>query len=130
MTTDKHKHPRIAEESLGGRIKTLRKLRGLSQKKLATALRITSSAVSQWETGGTENIKLATFLSLCKVLNTTPERLIDGDVRSDGFWPFPFDRSEVADLDPVELELAGLKFQRVLDDIRAKRGARRTSKAP
>ena len=84
-------------------------------------------AVSQWESGGTANVKLDTFLKLCKALATTPEHLVYGHSaqRKDDDWPFPFDRSKIQDLDPNDLELVRL-FMRSLVEHRAKRRHRKS----
>lgn len=44
-------------------------------------------------------------------------------------WPIPIDRSEFQDLDEIELELVGLKLQKIIDEIRAKRTRHKTRKA-
>lgn len=69
-------------ETMGDRIRVLRQAKGLSQADLAERLKVTHGAVSQWENGGTKNIKLHTFLSLCDELGTDPQFLIFGPSRS------------------------------------------------
>lgn len=68
-------------ETMGERIRQLRKARGLTQEGLAKLTGVTKGAVSQWEDGSTKNLKLATFLRVCEVLVTDPEYLIWGDDR-------------------------------------------------
>jgi transcriptional regulator with XRE-family HTH domain len=43
---------------------------------------VTKSAVSQWEAGATQNIKLKTFLALLEVLGTDYEYLVYGADRA------------------------------------------------
>jgi len=70
-------------ETMGDRIKQLRIARGLTQPALGELCGgVTKSAVSQWEDGSTENIKLRTFIRLCEVLQTDPQYLIWGADRS------------------------------------------------
>lgn len=70
-------------ETMGDRIKQLRIARGLTQPALGELCGgVTKSAVSQWEDGSTENIKLKTFIRLCEVLQTDPQYLIWGADRS------------------------------------------------
>src|SRR5689334_18093764 len=54
-------------ETMGDRIRQLRKARGLTQEAFAELVGVTKSAVSQWEDGSTKNLKLATFLRACEV---------------------------------------------------------------
>lgn len=69
-------------QTMGDRIRLLREARRYSQERLADTLGVTKGAVSQWENGGTENIKLVTFMALCAALMTDPEYLIFGPNRS------------------------------------------------
>lgn len=68
----------IPMETMGDRIRTLRQARGLSQGRLADRLGVTTGAVSQWESGNTQNIKIQTFLKLADELGTTPKYLAFG----------------------------------------------------
>lgn len=72
----------LGMETMGDRIRQLRKARGLTQDAFAKQVGVTKSAVSQWEDGSTKNLKLATFLLVCEVLVTDPEYLIWGDDRA------------------------------------------------
>jgi DNA-binding transcriptional regulator YiaG len=72
----------LAMETMGDRIRQLRKARGHTQEAFAKLVGVTKSAVSQWEDGSTKNLKLATFLRACEVLVTDPEFLIWGDDRA------------------------------------------------
>lgn len=69
-------------QTMGDRIKLLREARGLSQERLADLVGVTKGAVSQWESGGTENIKLVNFMKLCGELLTDPHFLIFGSSRA------------------------------------------------
>jgi DNA-binding XRE family transcriptional regulator len=68
----------IRMETMGDRIRTLRQARGLSQSQLAERVGVTAGAVSQWENGNTQNIKIPTYLKLCTELGTTPHYLALG----------------------------------------------------
>jgi DNA-binding XRE family transcriptional regulator len=68
-------------ETMGDRIKQLRQAKGWTQEQLGTRLGVTKVAVSQWETGGTSNVRLRTFLALAEELGTTPHYLIFGPER-------------------------------------------------
>jgi transcriptional regulator with XRE-family HTH domain len=70
-------------ETMGDRIRTLRLSKGWSQEALAErvsahGLKVSGNAVSQWERGETENIKLRYFLALVEELGTTHEYLVHG----------------------------------------------------
>lgn len=59
-------------ETLGERIRQLRKIHKLTQQQVADACGVTYQAVSQWELGATENIKLDQFLKLCAAFAIDP----------------------------------------------------------
>ena len=65
-------------DTMGDRIRTLRLARNLTQEQLGEKLGVTRAAVSQWELGGAQDIKLATFLALCAFFDTTPDYLVFG----------------------------------------------------
>jgi DNA-binding XRE family transcriptional regulator len=67
-----------AMETMGDRIRLLRQSKGLTQEQLGDRLGVSKVAVSQWETGGTSNVRLKTFLALVEELGTTPHYLIFG----------------------------------------------------
>lgn len=71
----------LAMETMGDRIKQLRRARNLTQEAFAKAVGVTKSAVSQWEDGSTKNLKLGTFLNVLDVLGTDAEFLIYGPDR-------------------------------------------------
>ena len=64
---------------IGNFIKKLRKEKGMTQSQLAEKLNISFQSVSKWETGETlpdTNI----LLSLCDVLDTTVDILLNGGI--------------------------------------------------
>lgn len=61
----------------------------LTQTDLAEAVGVTKTAVSAWETGYAENIRLHTFGMLCKVLAVNYEYLIWGADRNKSGQPPP-----------------------------------------
>jgi len=65
-------------ETMGDRIRLLRKAKGMTLQDLAQAVGVTKAAVWQWERGATENIKLVTFLRLVQVLGTSADYLVHG----------------------------------------------------
>lgn len=69
-------------ETMGERIKTLREARGLTQEQLGKAVGVTKGAVSAWETGNAQNVRLVTFLKLLDVLRTDYEYLVYGAGRA------------------------------------------------
>lgn len=69
-------------ETMGDRIRSLREGRRLTQEGLGVAVGVTKSAVSQWEAGATQNIKLKTFLALLEVLGTDHQYLVYGADRA------------------------------------------------
>lgn len=68
-------------ETMGDRIRLLRKAHGLTQGELAELCGVTVSAVSQWETGSTASIKLEVFLALLEALHTDGPYLVFGPDR-------------------------------------------------
>lgn len=68
----------IPMESMGDRIRKRREGQNLTQQQLAKLCGVTKAAVSAWELGSTQNIKLKTWLKLLAVLHTTAEYLVDG----------------------------------------------------
>lgn len=65
---------------LADRIRTAREEAGLSQADVAKALRISASAVNQWEQGFCKNIKLEHFFALASLLRQNPQWLATGMV--------------------------------------------------
>lgn len=68
-------------ETMGDRIRQLRIARGLSYRGLGKLCGVGGGAVFQWETGGTKDMKNATFVLLCQALNTDPQYLLWGEDR-------------------------------------------------
>lgn len=82
IPSDEYAGPHMAGvETMGDRISTLRKARGLTQQQLAERVGVTKGAVSHWENGATENIKLRTFQALLEILHTDAQYLIFGPDR-------------------------------------------------
>lgn len=75
------------KETMGMRIRRLREALNLTQNQLARRCGVARSAVHQWETGESENIKLQPWLRLLRTLNVSPEFLIWGSEKAPpGFW--------------------------------------------
>ena len=66
-------------QSLGDRIKILRTSRKLSQEQLGKALGVSGASVSQWENGGTKDLKIENFLRFCEYFNCDPHWLAFGE---------------------------------------------------
>ena len=66
--------------TLTERIRAAREQAGLSQADVAKALRISASAVNQWEQGFSKNIKLEHFFALASLLRQDPQWLATGTV--------------------------------------------------
>ena len=64
--------------NLTDRIRAARKQAGLTQADVARALRISVSAVNQWEQGLIKNIKLSHFFALANLLGQDPQWLATG----------------------------------------------------
>jgi transcriptional regulator with XRE-family HTH domain len=75
------------KETMGMRIRRLREAANLTQDQLAKRCGVNKSAVSQWEMGTSENIKLQPFLRLLRTLGVTHEYLLWGSEKAPaGFW--------------------------------------------
>ena len=61
--------------TIGERIKTLRKTRGLTQEELAQKLFVTFQAVSKWECG-ISNPDITLIAPLTKILNVSADELL------------------------------------------------------
>ena len=66
--------------TLTERIRTARKQACLSQADVAKALRLSPSAVHQWEQGLSKNIRLSHFFALARLLRQDPQWLATGTV--------------------------------------------------
>lgn len=83
----------LGMETMGSRIKQLRTAKGLTQTQLGELVGgLTKGAVSQWESGNIENIKLPTVLLLCEILGTDLPYLVYGPNRK----PFSAFRQKTA----------------------------------
>jgi len=121
-------------DTLGARIVYWRQRRGWDRSELAKRAKIPYSTLAGIEDGdqktSTKVPQIAAALGLNPVYLATDRGDPEGTAPPvDDSWPFPFPREELLDLDPVELELAGLKLQKIIEEIRAKRTRPRTRKA-
>jgi DNA-binding transcriptional regulator YiaG len=74
-------------ENMGTRIRRLREARNLTQDQLAKRCGVARSAVHQWETGESENIKLQPWLRLLRTLEVSAHYLVFGrETPPPGFW--------------------------------------------
>jgi DNA-binding transcriptional regulator YiaG len=74
-------------ETMGTRIRRLREARNLTQDQLAKRCGVARSAVHQWETGESENIKLQPWLRLLRTLDVSAHYLVFGrETPPAGFW--------------------------------------------
>ena len=64
--------------SLGDRLKQAREKAGLSPTELASRAQVTTSAISQIESGLTKNIRLGNFFRMVHALHCDPEWLATG----------------------------------------------------
>ena len=55
--------------ALADRLREARRIAGITQQQLADRVKVTKSAISQWERGETANIKLETFFAVAEALN-------------------------------------------------------------
>jgi transcriptional regulator with XRE-family HTH domain len=121
-------------KTLGERIVYWREKRGWDRRELARRAKIPYSTLAGIEEGeqktSTKTPQIATALGLNSLYLATdkgdPEA--GATVLVEDEWPFPFPRETLVDLDPNELELAGLKFQKIIEEIRANRPKQRTRK--
>ncbi len=65
-------------DTIATRIKKLREDRNLTQKQVADAVKVSRVAVTKWENGDTENLKLCNLLNICKLFDVSIEGLISG----------------------------------------------------
>lgn len=61
----------------GDVIKRKRKEKGLTQEELGKLLGVNKGAVSKWEAGRVQNIKRSKLLQLAKILDVSPNELLD-----------------------------------------------------
>lgn len=67
-------------EKLSARIKRLREDARLTQSQLASRVDVSRVAVTKWESGQTENLKLANLVALCKVFSKTADEMLSGEL--------------------------------------------------
>ena len=65
-------------ETIGSRISKYRKARGMTQEELAGKLRVSSQAVSKWETD-TSCPDISLLPQLCRILGITTDELLTGE---------------------------------------------------
>jgi transcriptional regulator with XRE-family HTH domain len=121
-----------AMDTVGERIIFWRHRRNITRAQLAKLTKIPYSTIAEIEQGrqkgstklpqiaaalGINPTYLATDKGAPEDLSTAPP-LWEAEP-----WPFPFERKELEGLDEVELELAGMKLQKIIDEIKAKRRA-------
>lgn len=128
LMAQKPTHPTFS--TVGERIVYWRELRGMKRPELARLAKMAYSTLAGIEDGDQKNSSKLPIIGT--ILRVNPYYLSTGlgdpedmtvppaDIELES-WPFPFKRSELLDLDPVELELAGFKFEQVLRDIKSKR---------
>ncbi|MXX11283.1 MAG: helix-turn-helix domain-containing protein [Nitrospira sp. SB0667_bin_9] len=97
--------------TLTERIQIARKQAGLSQADVAKALRISASAVNQWESGFSKNIKLEHFFALARLLRQDPQWLATGTV-------FPYTRRTQATPPKLDAPLLTREEKAILHHIR------------
>lgn len=66
------------KESVGDRIKRLRKQAQLSQQAVADAVGVSRVAVTKWESGQTKDMRLDSLRGLAKLFGIQLEVLLDG----------------------------------------------------
>lgn len=59
------------------RIQAARVAKGISQKRMAEILGISQPGYSQIESGKYPNMKIATLVRICEILNVTPDYLLE-----------------------------------------------------
>lgn len=69
---------------LGARIRAAREIRGWSQSELGRAVGVSKSAVSQWEKGSVQNLKLGNLFATAHVLDQDVRELVFGAGRGPG----------------------------------------------
>jgi transcriptional regulator with XRE-family HTH domain len=65
---------------LGELIADLRKARQMSQTELAARLNVSRVAVTKWENGGTQNLKLANLVALCRLFAVSADSLLRAEL--------------------------------------------------
>lgn len=73
----------------GDVIKRKRKEKGLTQEELGKLLGVNKGAVSKWEAGRVQNIKRSKLLQLAKILDVSPNELLDDYEEKPGAFRIP-----------------------------------------
>ena len=63
---------------ISDRIKAARLAKRLSQKALGGLVGVSGASVSQWESGSTKDLKIATFFKVADALGMSPRELLTG----------------------------------------------------
>jgi transcriptional regulator with XRE-family HTH domain len=123
-------------DHIGLRIRWWREHRKLTLARLAKKSGLSAGAISDLEKR--RQSSTGKLVQLAHALEINPNYLatdkgdpLDLDAAPpavDVGWPFSFDRLVFEDLDTNERELAELKFQRVIEEIKSKRPGRRIKK--
>ena len=71
------------DSTVGGRIRALRRARGLTQDELAEACNVSRSAVAQWETDRSGQLR-GNIARIAEALNASVDHLIQGREQSTG----------------------------------------------
>lgn len=67
-------------KTLGETIADMRKSRRMSQTDLAARLGVSRVAVTKWENGGTQNLKLANLVALCRLFSVSADSLLRSEL--------------------------------------------------
>lgn len=66
-------------ETIGERIKRLRKEKKMTQSQLGEFLGVEKSAVAKWENGRTKNLKRATIQAMAQLFGVRPSYILEGE---------------------------------------------------
>ena len=66
-------------ETIGERIKRLRKEKKLTQSQLGEFLGVEKSAVAKWENGRTKNLKRETIQAMAQLFGVRPSYILEGE---------------------------------------------------
>ena len=69
--------PTTSDRKLGMRLRELRERRGMSQRQLASLLKVSPSMVTQWECGR-RALPIVRIAQLAKALRVEPRQLVEG----------------------------------------------------
>lgn len=105
-------------ETIGERIFKRRAELNMTQQHVADKVGVTRVAVTKWESGQTENLKLGNLMGLCKLLNVSIEYLIQGgDVRSYGAANVPNQAEEAKEEFGIKTEGISLLRTQVHQEV-------------